>query len=136
MGSEFNQFSGDWAGLSASQLEAQHAETVFLPIIGCGADINPNPRGSYELAHQHAKTLAKAVESVISNKKLSPLPPAAVVQMGTAGLEPELPTAEQLDDAIKSDNPNRLRCVVSVAKTTEPIVAAIAPKAARRVMVG
>lgn len=109
MGSEFNQVSGDWAGLSASQLEAQNPETVFLPIIGCGADINPNPRGSYELAQQHAKTLAKAVESVISNKQLSPLPPAAVVQMGTAGLEPELPTAEQLDEAIKSDSPNRQR---------------------------
>lgn len=109
MGAEFNQFSGDWAGLSASQLEAQHPETVFLPIIGCGADINPNPRGSYELAKQHAKTLAKTVEEVISHKELAPLPPAAVVQMGTAGLEPELPTAEQLDEAIKSDSPNRQR---------------------------
>ncbi len=29
--------------------------------------------------------------------------------MGTAGLEPELPTAEQLDEASKSDSPNRQR---------------------------
>ncbi len=31
MGSEFNQVSGDWAGLSASQLEAQHPRLSSFP---------------------------------------------------------------------------------------------------------
>ena len=43
LGPDFNKVSADWAGLAASELEKKHADTVFLPVIGCGADANPEP---------------------------------------------------------------------------------------------
>ena len=51
---DINQISGDWAGLSASRLEQLYPGIVALPVIGCGADSNPDPRGTYELSQQHA----------------------------------------------------------------------------------
>ena len=49
LGGEFNQVSGDWAGLSASRLEVIYPQAVFLPVIGCGADANPKPRTGYQV---------------------------------------------------------------------------------------
>ncbi len=109
LGPEFNQISADWAGLCASQLQTQFPEAVFVPVIGCGADINPNPRGGYEFAKQHGKALADAVQKVLSQKLLVELPPSSVAQFGTAGLEPELPTNQRLEDYAKGDNPNQQR---------------------------
>ena len=66
---ELNKISADWAGLSAGLLEDafrtnNSLDVVALPIIGCGADANPNPRGKYEHAQQHASEMAMAVQAV------------------------------------------------------------------------
>jgi putative membrane-bound dehydrogenase-like protein len=106
MGPEFNQVSGDWAGLSAAKLESDHSNAVFLPIMGCGADINPNPRGSYDLAKQHASTMASAVSQALKSKEAADLPASSAIQFGFAGLEPELPEAVKLDETANSQDPN------------------------------
>ncbi len=104
LGSEFNQISGDWAGLAAGRLEQNHPGIVVLPIIGCGADANPNPRGTYELAGRHAAEIVTAVEQVFAQEKLTNLTTFPRAQFGYAGLVPENPTAEYLQQKLKSES--------------------------------
>lgn len=103
-----NEVSGDWAGLSASRLEQLHAGSVWLPIIGCGADANPNPRGTYEMAQQHAAELVTAIDGQLSDpQQFTPLAETAfpVARFGYAGLAPEQPSSELLEQRQKSENP-------------------------------
>ena len=105
LGGEFNQVSGDWAGLSASRLEAVHPQAIFLPVIGCGADANPKPRTGYQLAEQHAAELVDSVQKAISGERTL-LTAAPETHFGYAGLAPELPSPEDVEAKTKSDNPN------------------------------
>ena len=70
---EFYQFSGDYAGFAQRELEQQYPGALALFVTGCGADANPNPRSTLELAQQHGKSLAAAVSQVLSQ----PLAPVA-----------------------------------------------------------
>jgi neutral ceramidase len=70
---EFYQFSGDYAGFAQNELEQQYPGAMALFVTGCGADANPNPRSTLELAQQHGKSLAAAVSQVLSR----PLAPVA-----------------------------------------------------------
>jgi Neutral/alkaline non-lysosomal ceramidase, N-terminal len=63
---EFYQFSGDYAGFAQSELEQQYPGALTLFVTGCGADANPNPRSTLELAQQHGRSLAAAVSQVLS----------------------------------------------------------------------
>src|SRR5215471_15850644 len=62
---EFYQFSGDYAGFAAEAIEQKHSGAIALFLSLCGADQNPNPRSTLELARQHGNTLAGEVERVI-----------------------------------------------------------------------
>jgi len=70
---EIYQISGDYAGFAAAALEQQHPGATALFLMLCGADQNPNPRSTIELARQHGATLANEVERVIS----TPMTPIA-----------------------------------------------------------
>jgi hypothetical protein len=59
------QFHGDYAGFAQAWLENHHPGARALFIAGCGADANPYPRGTIELARQHGEELAAAVEKVL-----------------------------------------------------------------------
>ena len=97
MGGEFNRVSADWPGLAASAIEAAHAGAVALPLIGCGADANPHPRGDYPLSRLHGKELAAAVEAVLASP-LSPLEPRLDAQLEPVRLRfARLPTKEELE---------------------------------------
>ena len=63
---DFNEISGDWAGFAADYLEAEHPGAVALIAIGCGADANPSPRGTHEMAKVHGRTLADEVRRLLS----------------------------------------------------------------------
>ena len=65
---EDNRVSGDWPAYAADALEAAHPGAVALPLIGCGADANPNPRGELAHAKRHGKELADAVEKVLGGQ--------------------------------------------------------------------
>ncbi len=70
---DFNQISGDWAGFAADFLEAEHPGAVALIAIGCGADANPSPRGTHDMARQHGRTLADEVQRLLpSLRRISP----------------------------------------------------------------
>ena len=108
MGGEFNQLSSDWAGLSASRLEQLHPQAVFLPIIGCGADANPSPRGSYELAQKHAAEMVDSVQKAFATEQ-APLTAAPEVHFGHAGLAPEIPDDAKIEKRATSNAPNQVR---------------------------
>jgi hypothetical protein len=61
-----DEISGDWAGYAQENLERTYPGVTALFITGCGADANPNPRGSLALARAHGLQLAGAVARALS----------------------------------------------------------------------
>lgn len=72
LGGEFNQVCGDWAGYAQEFLERDHPGVTVLVAIGCGADANPSPRGTPDLARQHGQEIATNINQLVSGK-LSPV---------------------------------------------------------------
>ena len=62
------QYNGDYAGFAQIALEKAHPGMTALFMIGCGADVNPNPRREVALAEQHGNSLAAAVDEVLKQK--------------------------------------------------------------------
>ncbi len=69
---EFYRVSGDYAGFAQMEFEKTHPEAVGMFMMLTGGDQNPNPRSKEELARQHGKTLADAVDTVLAGR-LSPV---------------------------------------------------------------
>lgn len=99
------QFSGDYAGFAQLALEKAHPGTQAMFVAGCGADQNPLPRRSVELAEKYGGEMAVAVDEVIAT-------PMHVVEgsLGSAyeevGLKfAALPTAVELEATAKSKDP-------------------------------
>ncbi len=59
------QFCGDYAGYAQQYLQEDRPGMTALFIAGCGADQNPYPRRTVELAQQHGRSLATAVEAAL-----------------------------------------------------------------------
>ena len=59
------QFCGDYAGYAQEYLQADNPGATALFINGCSGDQNPYPRGTFELAQRHGRTLATAVEAAM-----------------------------------------------------------------------
>ena len=72
LGGEYNQIHADWAGFAQDAIERDHPEAVALISIGCGADANPAPRGTLELAQQYGLEIARGVAEVLEGP-LTPL---------------------------------------------------------------
>lgn len=113
---EINQISGDWAGISAANVEKMLPGIVALPVIGCGADINPNPRGTAELAQQHGIELANSVRKVVEGglepfvvKDNDATAKTLTANFGFAGLAPERPSREFLQKTLAEGSPHRKR---------------------------
>jgi hypothetical protein len=68
LGGDINAVHGDWAGVAAEALESKNTGAVALIAIGCGADANPEPRGSLALAAQHGQSLAQEAERILGSK--------------------------------------------------------------------
>jgi len=69
----FYQFCGDYAGYAQEYLEAAHPGTTALFLMGCGGDQNPYPRSTLELAQQHGRALANAVEAALQWQQPRPI---------------------------------------------------------------
>ena len=55
------EFHGDYAGVAQRELERRHPRAQAMFLAGCGADVNPSPRGTLALVEQHGAALADAV---------------------------------------------------------------------------
>ena len=68
-------FNGDYAGFAQLELQKMYPGITAMFFSGCAADQNPQPRGTIELAMQHGKELAEAVQKVLSGELHSVRPP-------------------------------------------------------------
>jgi hypothetical protein len=99
----FNQISGDWAGFATEMIELEHPGSVALVSIGAGADANPEPRGTHELAKQHGRELADEVKRLLSGSDgLQLLDPHIVGRIARVDLPlGPLPTREEWEQRAK-----------------------------------
>ncbi|MBX7210584.1 MAG: neutral/alkaline non-lysosomal ceramidase N-terminal domain-containing protein [Verrucomicrobiaceae bacterium] len=102
----FNKLHGDWPGTAMVGIERDHPGAVALIGIGCGADQNPHPRGTVELAVQHGEEVAKEVTRLLGapHKSIGGKIEARVKAM-TLPLD-TLPTREMLQKDAASKTPN------------------------------
>ncbi len=61
----FQLFCGDYAGFAQAYLEESNPGVTALFMAGCGADQNPQPRGTVELAQDHGRALANGVMAAL-----------------------------------------------------------------------
>jgi neutral ceramidase len=67
MPAEVCQLNGDYAGFCQAELRKRHPGAEAFFVAGCGADANPYPRGSEELARTNGSELAAAVDKALRN---------------------------------------------------------------------
>jgi hypothetical protein len=68
----YQKWCGDYPGFAMIELEKAHPGAVAMFFAGCGADQNPLPRRSVELARNYGKQLAEAVSAVLA-KPMAPV---------------------------------------------------------------
>lgn len=61
LGGDVYHYHGDWIGFASDLIEGATGGSPALYATGCGADINPSPRGKFEMAEAHGKAMASAV---------------------------------------------------------------------------
>jgi hypothetical protein len=99
------QFCGDYAGFAQLAIEKAHPGTQAMFLAGCGADQNPLPRRTVELAEKYGGELAVAVEDVLNTPmhfvegSLISAYEDIPLKFGT------LPTKEELESQAKSKDP-------------------------------
>ena len=99
------KFCGDYAGFAQQSLEKAHPGTQAMFVAGCGADQNPLPRRTVELAEKYGGELAVAVDEVLAS-------PMTLVEgsLGSSydevGLKfAALPTKADLEAQLKDKDP-------------------------------
>lgn len=65
----FNKVHGDWPGTAMVGIERDHPGALALISIGCGADMNPFPRGTVEIAEQHGKEITAEVSRLLKAER-------------------------------------------------------------------
>ena len=100
----FMRWNGDYAGYAQEYFEADHPGVTALFMSGCGADQNPYPRRTLELAKKHGRSLATAVEAaLIANPTtLRGTLKTAYENVSLSYATP--PTREELTERAKSTN--------------------------------
>ena len=115
----FQKLCGDYAGFAQQAVEEAHPGTVALFMMGCGGDQNPYPRRTLDLAKQHGRTLATAVEAALSTPKRE-IAGRLSVAFGTAKLDyAEAQSKEQLQEQQKSTNKYDARYAERLLKELE-----------------
>ena len=100
----FYQWSGDWPGFAQIEIEKDHPGAIALFWAGCGADQNPLPRRTVELAENYGRQLADAVRQVTA-KEMKPLEGKLRLHYQEIDLPlGELPTRDQLEADTESKN--------------------------------
>ncbi len=61
-----NVIAGDYAGFAQEYIGEHHPGVQAMFMSGCGADANPSPRGSMEIARRHGHTLGSEVLRVLA----------------------------------------------------------------------
>jgi hypothetical protein len=100
----FYQWSGDYPGFAQIEFEKSHPGCQAMFWAGCGADQNPLPRRTVELAKEYGSRLAKAVDKVLADE-MSEVQADLKTQFREIDLPlAELPSREQIEQDAKSEN--------------------------------
>ena len=98
----FYQFCGDYAGFAKQYIQEAHPGVTAFFIAGCGADQNPYPRRTLDLAKQHGRALANGVETALM-VRARPVRGPIGAAIDTVELDfAEPPSREQLEQQAKS----------------------------------
>ena len=100
----YYQWCGDYPGFAMMEIEAAHLGAVALFWAGCGADQNPLPRRTVELAKSYGHQLAAATEGVLQSA-MKPIAGELSVQYDEIPLGfAHIPGREELESLKKSPN--------------------------------
>ncbi len=101
----FQKWCGDYPGFAQIELEKSHPGAVAMFWAGCGADQNPLPRRTVELARGYGNEIADAVDAVLA-KPMAPVGAAASATYREIALPlHEIPSREAL--LKQAENPNK-----------------------------
>jgi len=102
----FNRIHGDWAGCAQEEIEKAFPGAIALTALGCAGDQNPNPRGTYDLAIQHGRSLATEAARVVKGT-MRPLTAAIDCRMKRFALPFDtLPTREEFEKRVAAKGSN------------------------------
>ncbi len=127
-GDDFYTVSGDYMAYARQALEAAFPGARAVYLTGCGADINPSPRGRLAHAKQHGLELAGAVSGVLSRPMR---PVGGTFRRTSARLALPLaapPTKEKLVEDSKAKDihvQSRARKWLGMAEAGKPLPAAV-----------
>jgi hypothetical protein len=98
----FVKIHADWGGCAQQFIEADHPGAVALVLIGCGADADPYPHGTAELAEQHGRAVADEVRRLLEGPAL-PIRAKLTTRMTRIRLPlQEPPAREELERRVKA----------------------------------
>lgn len=115
----YYKFCGDYAGFAQLALEKSNPGAQAMFVAGCGADQNPLPRRTVELAQDYGNQLARSVQRVLSTTMTPIAGPLEAAYTEIRLAYGELPTREKLEADTKS-------ATLSVANRAKMLLATIA----------
>jgi len=105
---QFYKLSGDYAGFAQLAAEKNHPGATAMFVMLCGADQNPHPRSTIELAEQHGASLGSEVNRVLGEKLQRVRGPVrAAFQIVDLNFAPQ--TRETFESRLSESNIHRVR---------------------------
>ena len=92
-------WSGDWPGFAQLEMEHRHAGAMALYWAGCGADQNPLPRKTIEIAQTYGRQMADSVDTVLGQPMQNIAPRLETVYEEIDLPFAQLPSREELNRA-------------------------------------
>ncbi|MEW6360240.1 MAG: neutral/alkaline non-lysosomal ceramidase N-terminal domain-containing protein [Planctomycetota bacterium] len=100
LGGTNRMISADYAGFAYRYLELRHPGVQAMFLMGCGADANPYPRGTYDMCRQRGESLGAEVRRLLEEECQEFQPVRGPLRIAfdhvDMPLEPQ-PTQEHLD---------------------------------------
>jgi hypothetical protein len=102
---QFNRLCNDYAGFAQVELESAYPGATTFFWAGCGADQNPLPRGTLELAERHGRELASAVRTTIDAGGLRPIEGRLATAYGETAIDFDaIPDRNHWEEKARSDD--------------------------------
>jgi hypothetical protein len=106
LGGDFNRICGDWSGYAQQYLEREHPGVVSMITIGCGADMNPEPRGQLEHSQQHGREFADQLNRLLKGELRAIEPRLSCRSVCVELPFDELPSLEHWEQTAKTAGPH------------------------------
>ena len=102
---DYYRINGDWAGYAQDFLERAHPGAMAFFATGCGADADPQPNGTLDLARDHGLEMAGAVSQALTGPRV-PITGSlrAVFERVDVPFD-KLPTREEFQEKLKNPDP-------------------------------